>query len=267
VDETSDGKKESAPAVAPVMRNMVPIIIARKRNFNRMHFHKPTTYDNCHSLTSYNCAYIRRLEQFQFHVNVDISYHHFRTPSFITHIPITRASGDMDLHITDRIVLSPGRFYAIVAPIETMLAGLNDNPVIGRYTTVLIGGNFSRLLNGINRTSGNFEIRRAFTVHQLLTILREEYHSIVIVEHDPTLYEDAGEVKRVVPPTMKDVSHDSIFVLYAPKMDRHFAYLAHTADHIFCYDDSNDSINPDFTNKSMTKNRNNGLPNSQKTLF
>ena len=106
----------------------------------------------------------------------------------------------MDLRINDRIILSPGRFYAIVAPVELFLAGLNDNPVIERYTTIFISGNFSRILNGINRTSGNFEVRRAFTVHQLLAILQEEYHSIIIVEHDPSLYEDAGEVKRVVPP-------------------------------------------------------------------
>src|SRR5208337_3047317 len=108
------------------------------------------------------------------------------------------------------------------------------------YMTVMISGNFSRLLNGINRNTTNFEIHRAFTVHQLLTILRGDSHSIVIVEHDPTIYDDAGDVKRVVPPTMKDVSRDSIFVLYAPKMDRHFSYLAHTADHLIYYDDMTD---------------------------
>jgi hypothetical protein len=173
----------------------------------------------------------------------------------------------MDLRINDRIVLQPGRFYAIVAPIETMLAGLNNNPVLGRYTSILISGNFSRLLNGINRVSGNFEIQRAFTVHQLLTILREDDHSIVLVEHDPTLYDDAGDTKRLVPPTMKDVSRNCIFVLYAPVMDRSFAYLAHTADHVYIYDDTTDTINPDFRNYSKSKTRNNGLPNSQKTLF
>ena len=173
----------------------------------------------------------------------------------------------MDLRINDRIILSPGRFYAIVAPVEMFLAGLNNNPVIERYTTILIGGNFSRLLDGINRTSGNFEIRRAFTVHQLLTILREEYHSIVIVEHDPTLYDDSGNVKRVVPPTMKDVSRDSIFVLYAPKMDRSFGYLAHTADHLYYYDEMSESTNHVFRNYPKSKTRIKGLSYSQKTLF
>jgi hypothetical protein len=173
----------------------------------------------------------------------------------------------MDLRINDRIVLSPGRFYAIVAPVEIFLTGLNDNPVIGRYTTIFISGNFSRLLNGINRNSGKFDIRRAFTVHQLLTILQEEYRSIVIVEHDPTLYDDAGEVKRVVPPTMKELSRDSIVVLYAPTMDRSFSYLAHTADHLICYDDASDLIDHSIRNYSKSKTRNTGLPNSQKTLF
>ena len=59
----------------------------------------------------------------------------------------------MDLRINDRIILQPGRFNAMIAPPDLFLKGINDNPVIGRYTTLLIGGNFSRLLNGITRTS------------------------------------------------------------------------------------------------------------------
>jgi hypothetical protein len=173
----------------------------------------------------------------------------------------------MDLRINDRIVLFPGRFYAIIAPPEMILAGLNDNPVFLRYTTTLIGGNYSRLVNGFNRVTTNFSVRRAFTAHSLMTILQENFHSIVILEHDSSMYDDAGEVKRVIPHAMKDISRDAIFVLYAPKMDRHFAYLAHTADHLICYENMSDSINPDFRNYSKSKTRNNGLPKSQKTLF
>jgi DNA polymerase I len=173
----------------------------------------------------------------------------------------------MDLRINDRILLQPGKFYAIVAPSEIILAGLNDNPIFQRYTSVLICGNYSRLVNGFNRVSMNFNIRRAFTVHSLMTILQENFHSIVILEHDSSMYDDAGEVKRVIPHAMKDVSRDSIFVLYAPKMDRHFAYLAHTADHLISYENMNDAITPIVRNYSKSKNRNNGLPNSQKTLL
>ena len=100
-----------------------------------------------------------------------------------------------------------------------------------------------------------------------MTILQENFHSIVILEHDSSMYDDAGEVKRVIPHAMKDVSRDSIFVLYAPKMDRSFSYLAHTADHLICYENTNAAINPDFRNYSKSKIRHNGLSNPQKTLF
>jgi DNA polymerase I len=172
----------------------------------------------------------------------------------------------MDLRINDKIVLQSGRFSAIVAPTEIILAGLNDNPVLERYTSLLIGGNFSRLLNGMNRTSGNFEIQRAFTVHQLLTILREDDHSVVIVEHDPTIYDDAGDTKRLVSPTMKDVSRNCIFVLYAPAMDPSFAYLTYKADYLMYYDNENEFPNPGIKNYSRSGKRKKGLPQSQKTL-
>jgi hypothetical protein len=173
----------------------------------------------------------------------------------------------MDLRINDRIVLQPGKFYAIIASPEIILAGLNDNPTFQRYTSVLICGNYSRLVNGFNRVSTNFNIRRAFTAHSLMTILQENFHSIVILEHDASMYDDAGEVKRVIPHAMKDVSRDAIFVLYAPKMDKHFAFLTYSADHIISYENTNDAILPDFRKYSKSKTRNNGLPNSQKTLF
>ncbi len=172
----------------------------------------------------------------------------------------------MELRINGRIVCQAGRFTAVVAPVSTMRDGLNDNPVLGRYTSILVGGNFSRLLDGINRSSGNFGIQRAFTVHQLLTILREDDHSIVIVEHDPTIYDDAGDAQRRVPLAMKDLSRNCIFVLYTPAMDRSFAYLASAADHLYYYDDLPGPVCPDTRHSPDAGRRSRGLPASQTTL-
>jgi hypothetical protein len=36
------------------------------------------------------------------------------------------------------------------------------------------------------------EIRRAFIVFQLMTILEEARHTLIIIEHDHLLYEDTG---------------------------------------------------------------------------
>jgi DNA polymerase I len=173
----------------------------------------------------------------------------------------------MDLRINDRIILQPGRFYAVIAPVEMITAGLNNNPSLDRFTTLLIGGNYSRLVNGFTRTSSNINVRRAFTVHSLMTILHENYHSIVILEHDSSMYEDAGEVKRVVPQAMKSVSHDAIFVLYSPTMDKHFAYLASAADHIIIYDNTCVPISTVFGNRLNNKRFSERPCNGQKTLF
>jgi hypothetical protein len=35
------------------------------------------------------------------------------------------------------------------------------------------------------------EIRRAFTVLQLVTILEEAHHSLIVIEHDPLLNDEA----------------------------------------------------------------------------
>jgi hypothetical protein len=145
----------------------------------------------------------------------------------------------MDLRINNRHILVPGRFYAIISSVATIRGSLNDNPALQRYTTLFICSNFSRILNGIDRVSSNFSIQRPFTAHQLLTVLRENTNSIVFCEHDASMYDDAGETKRWIARTMKEVSRDTLFILYSPAMDNHFAYLASAADHVIIYDTAN----------------------------
>jgi hypothetical protein len=52
-----------------------------------------------------------------------------------------------------------------------------------RYKILFLSSNFTSI-----------EVRRAFTCFQLMTILEENHHSFLIVEHDPMLYEDATEM-------------------------------------------------------------------------
>jgi hypothetical protein len=50
----------------------------------------------------------------------------------------------------------------------------------------------------LDRRFQDLEIRRAFTVFQLMTILEEARHSLIVIEHDPLLYEDAQEMVEYV---------------------------------------------------------------------
>lgn len=142
------------------------------------------------------------------------------------------AGMDLDLHPS--VSLRSGTFSALVAPEEVVLAGLNDNPVLRRFLFLFVSGNCSRLLTGINRRSVSIEVRRAFTAFQLLQILRESYHTIVFVEHDPSLYEGAGgEMAPQVGEGLRQAGQSALVVLYAESPDGSFEEMARLADRIF----------------------------------
>jgi hypothetical protein len=60
------------------------------------------------------------------------------------------------------------------------------------------------------------EIRRGFTIFQLMTILEEAHHSLIIIEHDPMLYEDAQEMIEYISKALKQASHEATVLLYSP---------------------------------------------------
>ncbi len=98
----------------------------------------------------------------------------------------------MEFELHPSVILESGTFSIVTAPEELVLRGLNGTPALSRFLFLYVCGNSSRLLTGIRRRSAHFEVRRAFTLFQLLTILGEAHHTILFVEHDPSLYEDAG---------------------------------------------------------------------------
>jgi DNA polymerase I len=103
-----------------------------------------------------------------------------------------------------------------------------------RYKILFIGGNYSRILSRLNRNITELEVRRAFTVFQLMTILVENHHSFLIVEHDPLLYEDAGEMVEYLAQALKQTSREATILLYAPALDPHLQKLTELADRVFC---------------------------------
>ena len=49
-----------------------------------------------------------------------------------------------------------------------------------------------------------------------MTILEENHHSFLIVEHDPLLYEDAGEMVEYLAQALKQTSREATILLYSP---------------------------------------------------
>jgi len=160
----------------------------------------------------------------------------------------------MEFELHPSVTLESGTFSVVTAPEELVLRGLNGTPALSRFLFLYICGNYSRLLSGIRRRSAHFEVRRAFTLFQLLTILREAHHTILFIEHDPSLYEDAGSRSRGAPSpldgpgsrrdpgyltpevaeALAGAARTALVVLYAPRPDPTLTILARRADRVFC---------------------------------
>jgi len=79
------------------------------------------------------------------------------------------------------------------------------------------------------------EVRRAFTSIQLKTILEENHHPFLIVEHRAS--ERARDMAGHVAQALKQASREATILLYAPVLDRHLEAMAEFADRVFCFYD------------------------------
>ena len=140
----------------------------------------------------------------------------------------------MEIELCPTVSLLPETFNVLVAPVELMAGAINSHPELQRYKILFISGNYSRILSRLNRNITELEVRRAFTSFQLMTILEENHHSFLIVEHDPMLYEDAEHMIEYVAQHLRQTSREATVLLYAPALDPHLEKMTELADRVFC---------------------------------
>jgi hypothetical protein len=140
----------------------------------------------------------------------------------------------MDIELLPTVSLLPETFSVLIAPVELLAVALNSHLELQRYKILFICGNYSHILSRLNRNITELEVRRAFAVFQLMTILEENHHSFLIVEHDPMLYEDAGEMVEYLAHALKQTSREATILLYSPALDLHLQKLTELADRVFC---------------------------------
>ena len=140
----------------------------------------------------------------------------------------------MEFDLCPSVTLETGTYNAVVAPPETIITALNQNKELQRFMFLYVGGNYSRILTHLHRTV-NFEVRRGFTAYQIVTILSEAYHTVILVEHDPTMYatEERNMLMSQVTRALKSTAREAMVILYAPSPDRSFHTLAKQADRVF----------------------------------
>ena len=143
----------------------------------------------------------------------------------------------MDFELYPTISLRSRSFNALQAPRELFIQALNRNLNLQRYKVLYICGNYSGILSKLDRRFQELEIRRAFTVFQLMTVLEEARHSIIFVEHDPLLYENAAEMTEYVSQALSDAAKEAAVLLYSPGTDTFLEELARNADRVWYFDE------------------------------
>jgi hypothetical protein len=162
----------------------------------------------------------------------------------------------MDFELYPTIALRERSFNVLVAPREMFIQALNKDLNLQRFKVLFVSGNYSGILSNLDRRFTELEVRGGFTVFQLMTILEEAHHSLIIVEHDAMLYEeDAAEMVGYVSHAMRDASKDAAVLLYAPAVDPFLEDLMRNADRVFYFDDG-----PRAAPRIVAK----GLPKTQK---
>ncbi len=141
----------------------------------------------------------------------------------------------MDIELHPAISMLPETFNVLVAPMEMLVEALNNQLTLQRYKILYICGNYSRVLSRLDRNFTELDVRRSFTSFQLMTILEENHHSFLIVEHDPMLYEDASEMVEYVAQAFRQTSREATVLLYSPALDPHLQKMAELADRVFCF--------------------------------
>jgi hypothetical protein len=139
----------------------------------------------------------------------------------------------MELELHPAVTVSSRSFCTLIAPEGVLVGALNSHINLQRFKILYICGNYSRILGKLDRKFVDIDIRRAFTAFQLLTILEEARHTLIFVEHDPMLYEDAAELPEYISGALRDLASRAAVVLYAPSADPYLEEMARRADRVF----------------------------------
>ncbi len=143
----------------------------------------------------------------------------------------------MDFELYPTITLRSRSFNALLAPREMFIQALNRNLNLQRFRIIYVCGNYSSILSSLDRRFEALEVRRAFTVFQLMTVLEQNRHTIMIIEHDPLLYENAQEMTEYVSQAMRETANDAAVLLYAPGADPYLEELIANANRVFYFDE------------------------------
>jgi len=142
----------------------------------------------------------------------------------------------MEIELNPSVNIQAGTFNILISPEDVAIRALRGAVEPRRFLVLYVCGNYSRLLSRINFRAAEFDIRRAFTSSQLLSILDDAHQTFVFLEHDPSLFAESEEMIEYVSIALRELSRESTVLLYSPAFDATLQAISKKADRVFYFD-------------------------------
>jgi hypothetical protein len=143
----------------------------------------------------------------------------------------------MDLEWYPDIIVPERMITVIIGPPQVMADGMDHcGRMIRRFPFLYACSNYSLVLPLLHRKTFEFSVRRGFTSDQVSTIIGECDATYLIIEHDPSLYEDD---RRLVPFVVNKIRgfarDDGTVIVYSQRADPFMRHLVRVAHRVYLY--------------------------------
>lgn len=139
----------------------------------------------------------------------------------------------MSLSVHPHVSFSPGTFTLFIAPAGILDAALIS--LIHRHRGIIlyVCGNYPALLPGLGPVPGRLRARRALTAYQLLSIIEDADESLILFEHDHSLFEDAPDLISPVGEMLRQRATEAgTVILFSTRTDRSLDTMERYADRL-----------------------------------
>lgn len=175
----------------------------------------------------------------------------------------------MDLEWYPDIIIPERMITVIIGPPQVMAGGMDHGyRIIQRYPFLYTCSNYSMVLPLLHRKTFEFSVRRGFTSDQISTIIGECDATYLVIEHDPSLYEDD---RRLVPFVVNKIRgfarDDGTVIVYSRTADHFMRHLVRAAHRVYLYANWGVLIRRNMVKKQKCQGKQGGGSSSRQARF
>jgi hypothetical protein len=143
----------------------------------------------------------------------------------------------MDLEWYPDVIVPERMITVIISPPQVMADGMDHcRGMIRRFPFLYVCSNYSQVLPLLHRTTFEFSVRRGFTSDQVSAIIGECDATYLIIEHDPSLYEDDRRLIAFVVNRIREFArNEGTVIVYSRQADPFMRQLVRAAHRVYLY--------------------------------